>query len=174
MRRPPPDAGAYDEPQRSQKPQYREETQTHMHAVIQEAMRPTSKSIILISTRPQQGVRKQVGCITTQSQLQNVTRSSHTYFYRHTCSTSEPHVSTAMLWKHSEHLINSCALTQCRHKLTNTVAFKGETAGETANYRQPDINNTNRQRCTQTHRSADITDTNTNTQKCKYSHGFHG
>lgn len=94
MRRPPPDAGAYDEPQTSQKPQYREETQTHMHAVIQEAMRPTSKSIILISTRPQQGVRKQVGCITTQSQLQNVT---HTHFYRHTCSTSQPHVSTATL-----------------------------------------------------------------------------
>lgn len=151
MRRPPPNTGAC-ELQRSQKPQYREETQTHMHAVIQEAMRPTSKNIILISTRPQQGVRKQVGCITTQSQLQNVTGTTHahTHFYRHTCSTSWPHVSTAMLWKHSEHLINSCALTQCRHKLTNTFAFKWETVAETLNYRHPDTNNTNRQRCTQT------------------------
>lgn len=168
-RRPPPNTRTC-EPQRSQKPQYREETQTHMHAVIQEAMRPTSKNIILISTRPQQGVRKQVGCITTQSQLQNVTGNTHTHFYRHTCSTSRPHVSTAMLWKHSEHLINSCALTQCRHQLTNTVAFKRETAGETASSRHSDTNNTNRQRCTQTHGSADNTDTNTNMQK--YSHGF--
>lgn len=52
--------------------------------------------------------------------------NTHTHFYRHTCSTSRPHVSTAMLWKHSEHLINSCSLTQCRHQLTNTVAFKRE------------------------------------------------
>lgn len=43
MRRPPPPNTGTCEPQRSQKPQYREETQTHMHAVIQEVMRPTSK-----------------------------------------------------------------------------------------------------------------------------------
>ncbi len=178
MRRPPPNTGACEQ-QRSQKPQYREETQTHMHGVIQEAMRPTSKNIILISTRPQQGVRKQVGCITTQSQLQNVTGTTHahTYFCRHTCSTSRPHVSTAMLWKHSEHLINSCALTQCRHKPINTVAFKWETAAEMPNYRHPDTNNTNRERCTQTrerrhlrhqhkqtHRNANI---HTDSRTCK-------
>ncbi len=102
---------------------------------------------------------------------------AHTYFCRHTCSTSRPHVSTAMLWKHSEHLINSCALTQCRHKLINTVAFKWETAAEMPNYRHPDTNNTNRERCTQTrerrhlrhqhkqtHRNANI---HTDSRTCK-------
>lgn len=90
-RRPLPNTGTC-EPQRSQKPQYREETQTHMHTVIQEAMRPTSKNIILISTRPQQGVRKQVGCITTQSQLQNVTGNTHTFFFTDTRVAHHDHM----------------------------------------------------------------------------------